>query len=128
MTNDHSRSKRKSTGGRLTRHRKKRKHELGSEEINTEIGERKTKKIRTQGGNKKIRTLQTNKVTVSDPETGKTEVTKITNVVENQANPHFVRRNIITKGAIIETEKGKAKVKNRPGQEGIVNAVLLKNQ
>ena len=36
-----------------------------------------------------------------------------------------VRRNILTKGAIIETDAGKAKITNRPGQEGTVNAVLV---
>jgi small subunit ribosomal protein S8e len=33
--------------------------------------------------------------------------------------------NVITKGAIIETEKGLAKVVSRPGQDGVVNAVLI---
>jgi small subunit ribosomal protein S8e len=35
------------------------------------------------------------------------------------------RRAIITKGAIIETSKGNARVTSRPGQCGIINAVLL---
>ncbi|MEK6949175.1 MAG: 30S ribosomal protein S8e, partial [Nanoarchaeota archaeon] len=43
----------------------------------------------------------------------------------NPANRHFVRRNIMTKGAIIETEKGKARITSRPGQDGAVNAVLI---
>ena len=47
-------------------------------------------------------------------------------VSENTADRHFVRHNIITKGAIVMTSKGKAKVTNRPGQEGIINAVLVK--
>ena len=46
-------------------------------------------------------------------------------VIENTANPNYVRQNIITKGSVIETEKGKAKVTSRPGQHGVVNAVLL---
>ncbi|MDO5821049.1 MAG: 30S ribosomal protein S8e, partial [Methanobrevibacter sp.] len=33
--------------------------------------------------------------------------------------------NIITKGAIVETEIGNAKVTSRPGQDGIINGVLL---
>jgi small subunit ribosomal protein S8e len=36
-----------------------------------------------------------------------------------------VRRNIVTKGAIIETDAGQARVVSRPGQDGQVNAVLL---
>ena len=46
-------------------------------------------------------------------------------VLENGANSHFVRRNIITKGAIVETEIGKAKITPRTGQKGIVNGVLI---
>lgn len=61
-----------------------------------------------------------------DPETNKVEVAEILNVVENRANPHFVRRNIITKGAIVETSKGLAKVTSRPGQHGILNGILIK--
>ena len=36
-----------------------------------------------------------------------------------------MRRNIINKGAIIDTGLGKAKVTSRPGQTGIVSAILL---
>ena len=46
-------------------------------------------------------------------------------VVENPANPNYARRNIITKGAVIETSAGEARVTSRPGQSGQVNAVLL---
>ena len=49
----------------------------------------------------------------------------ILDVVENKANPNFVRRNIITKGAIVETSKGNAKVTSRPGQSGVISGVLL---
>lgn len=126
MAKDHSRSKRKSTGGRLTRHQKKKKHEIGSEKTNTRIGEQSIKKIRTRGGNNKTRALKTNEVNITDPEEGEAKKAEIKNVIENKANPHYIRRNIITKGAVIETTEGKAKVTNRPGQEGIVNAVLLK--
>ena len=49
---------------------------------------------------------------------------KIISVAENKASRHFLRRNIITKGAVIETELGKAKVTSRPGQHGVINAVL----
>jgi small subunit ribosomal protein S8e len=51
--------------------------------------------------------------------------TEITNVVENPADPNYARRNIITRGALIETSEGTAKVTSRPGQDGQVNAVLV---
>jgi ribosomal protein S8E len=51
---------------------------------------------------------------------------KIVTVKKNAANPNYVQRNIINKGAMIQTEAGLAKVTSRPGQDGNVNAVLVK--
>ncbi|HIH61469.1 MAG: 30S ribosomal protein S8e [Synergistetes bacterium] len=120
------RSKRKPTGGRLKKSRGKRKYELGRESAETRIGERKMRIIRTMGGNRKFRLVTDTHINVVDPETNKVDVAEILNVVENRANPHFVRRNIITKGAIVETSKGLAKVTSRPGQHGILNGILIK--
>ncbi|MEM5832609.1 MAG: 30S ribosomal protein S8e, partial [Candidatus Aenigmatarchaeota archaeon] len=39
--------------------------------------------------------------------------------------PLYERRKIITKGAIIKTEIGLAKVTSRPSQHGVVNAILI---
>jgi small subunit ribosomal protein S8e len=36
--------------------------------------------------------------------------------------------NIITMGAVIETEIGNARVVSRPGQHGTINAVLIKGK
>ena len=119
-------SRRKTTGGRLRFHRGKRKTEIGREQQVTVIGKESNKKVRTRGGNTKFRILTTSTVNVYDPKSKKTMKTQIKTVLENPANPHYVRRNIITKGAIIETDKGKAKVTSRPGQHGIINAILIK--
>jgi len=119
-------SKRKPTGGRLKKNRGKRKYELGREAAETRIGERKIRTIRTRGGNRKLRLVTDTRINVVDPDTNKVEVAEILNVVENRANPHFVRRNIITKGAIVETSKGIARVTSRPGQHGILNGILIK--
>jgi small subunit ribosomal protein S8e len=62
---------------------------------------------------------------VIDPRTGQATKAKILTVSENPADPHFVRRNVLTKGAIIETELGRARVTSRPGQAGTIDAVLL---
>ena len=51
--------------------------------------------------------------------------TKITGVMESRDNRNFARLGIITKGAVINTELGKARVTNRPGQEGSINAMLI---
>jgi ribosomal protein S8E len=55
----------------------------------------------------------------------RTVVSAIETVVENTASGHYVRRNIITKGAVIKTAAGNARVTSRPGQDGVINAVLI---
>jgi len=119
-------SRRKKTGGILRKNRKKKKYEMGRERLNLTIGKEKKKFIRTKGGGTKLRLLSVDYVNITDPKTKKTTKEKIKTVVENPANPNYVRRNIITKGSIIDTEKGKAKVTSRPSQSGIINAVLIK--
>jgi small subunit ribosomal protein S8e len=119
-------SVRKSTGARAKTNRNKRKMEFGREAAETKIGDRKIKKIRTKGGNEKIRLTIEQKINVVNPETKKVDLAEITSVVENHANSHFVRRNIITKGAVVETSLGKVRVTSRPGQDGIINGTIIK--
>jgi len=118
-------SLKKPSGGRAKLNRNKRKFELGKDAAETKIDARKIKKIRTRGGNEKIRLKNDNHINVVDPKTNKMQVAEILSVVENEANIHFVRRNIITKGAIIETSLGKVRVTSRPGQHGMINGVLI---
>lgn len=120
-----SRPKRKVSSGIYHKARAKRKYELGREPTLTKLGETRPKKQRTIGGNFKTKLLRAEFANVSDPKAKTIKKTKITKVLENPANPNYVRRNIITKGTIIDTELGKAKVTSRPGQEGTVNAVLI---
>ena len=120
-------SRRSRTGRRIRNAQGKRKFEIGREMHLTTIGEPKTKDVRTKGNNKKTRALTANVVYVVDQKTNKTTKTEITSVVENQANIHYIRRNIINKGAIIDTKLGKAKITSRPGQSGTINAILLAN-
>jgi small subunit ribosomal protein S8e len=118
-------SKRSKTGRRIRYARGKKKFEIGRERHLTTIGPTTLKKVRTKGGNSKTRAKTTNVAYVVNPENKKTTKTEIVSVVENKANIHYVRRNIINKGAIIETKLGKAKVTSRPGQSGIINAILV---
>lgn len=118
-------SLRKNTGGRSKSNRNKRKIEFGRDPAETKIGDRKYKKIRAKGGNNKIRLTNENQINVVDPKKNKVQTTKILNVIENSANIQFVRRNIINKGAVVETNLGKVKVTSRPGQHGIINGVLV---
>ncbi len=118
------RSNRKATTGRYHNGRKKRQSELGRLPTMTKVGETRAKTERVRGGNEKQRVLQSNTVNLFD---GKKYVkATIKRVVENLANRNFIRRNIITKGAIVETDKGNAKITSRPGQSGSLNAVLVK--
>ena len=119
------RSNRKATGGRYKRPKVKRMARFERLAMNTKITETKAKSVRTIGGNVKQKLLGANKANIFDTKTKKHEFVEITKAVENPANRHYVRRNMLTKGAIVETAKGKAKVTSRPGQEGMVNATLI---
>ncbi|MDD3041697.1 MAG: 30S ribosomal protein S8e [Methanosarcinaceae archaeon] len=117
-------SRRTVTGGKVTSSRGKRKFEIGRESADTRISETKRKNISTRGGNRKVRLLQCDVANVTNPKDGKTVPATIENVIGNDANKHYIRRNILTKGSVIKTSLGLAKVTSRPGQEGVVNAVL----
>lgn len=121
----HGRSKTKPSGKKIRPSRHKKKYELGYPPTETKLGARRLKIVAARGNTTKQKLLQGNVANILDPKTGKCKTGKITTVSENAANPHFVRRNIMTKGAVIQTELGKARVTNRPGQEGCINAVLL---
>ncbi len=125
MALTNKRSKRKVTGGRYKGFRKKRVKEIRRLPILTKLSERVVKTLRGIGGNKKQVTQSTNIANVYDTKEKKYKKATIKGIVENPANRHFARRNILTKGAIIDTDLGKAKVTSRPGQGGTVNAVLV---
>jgi small subunit ribosomal protein S8e len=122
------RSLRKPTGGRIWAKKEKRKSEMGREFIEVRLAPTRLEHLRTSGGGEKLRLLSSDVANVTDPKTGKTTKTKILSVLENPADRHFVRRNVLTKGALIETELGRARVTGRPGQHGSVNAVLLESK
>ena len=121
----HGRSVRLETGGRIHKARGKRRSEIGRAPAETHIGEPRRRIIRTRGGNRKIRALRAEIASISDPKTGETKQAKIETVEENTANPNYVRRNLLTKGAIIKTDLGRARIVSRPGQDGVICAVLI---
>lgn len=126
MAKQTTRPRRKVSGARYIGYRKKKAYELSGTPTLTKLGPEKNKTTRILGGNKKTRLLHTNIINLYDPKTKKYKKTQIKTVIENPANRQFIRRNILTKGAIVETEAGKAKITSRPGQEGTLNAVLIK--
>ena len=118
-------SRRKTTGGLRRPNRKKRRSEIGREKLFTSVGEQKAFQIRTRGGNSKMRLVHASMANAVDPSSGKVSSTNITSVLENSANRNYVQRNFLNKGAIVQTELGRARVTSRPGQDGVVNVVLL---
>ena len=125
MAQWHGTSHRKSSGGRKVKSRGKRSTEISSERQYCAIGEPKRKIYRKTGGNTLVRVLSENMVSVNDPKTGKTNRTEIITVVENPSNPNYVRRNILVKGAIVETDIGRVCITSRPGKDGVINGVLM---
>jgi small subunit ribosomal protein S8e len=117
--------KRKLTGGRKRAYRVKRNYEKGAFPAETTLGEPKRKNARGHGGNIKVKALSAKHASVTDPKSGKTEKTEILRVVRNSANVDYNRRGVITRGAEIETSLGLARVTSRPGNDGVINAVLL---
>lgn len=117
--------KRKASGGRKRAYRMKRRFERGSFPAETTLGELKKKVSRRRRGNVKIRLLGATHANVSNPFTGKTEKAEILRVIRNPANVDYDRRRVITKGTIIETPLGTARVTSRPGQDGVINAILV---
>lgn len=122
-----NRNKRKKTGGRRHHFRGKRAFEMGSDPAETIVGEQRLGRQRARGGNLKLRSLAVNYANVTDKTTGKSQRTEIRAVIKNPANVDYQRRGVITKGAILDTPLGQAVVTSRPGQNGIVNAILIQS-
>lgn len=116
---------RKPTGGRYKHFRKVRKYEIARLPASTTIGKLSLKVQRLKGGGSKAKVLSSSIANILDQKSGKYTQATIKLVKENAANREFARRNIITKGAIIETDLGPARVTSRPGQSGTINAVLV---
>ena len=127
MAKWHLRSERKPTGGALNKLRKKRRSDRGFKFLETKVGEVSFKIKRGKAGIKKVRLVSSNTINVSDKK-GKITKTKIMTVVENPANPHYVRRNVMTKGSIVKTEMGLARITSRPSQHGVVNGILIEEK
>jgi small subunit ribosomal protein S8e len=114
---------RKITGGKYRKSRKKKLYEIPGQQILVRLGEEKRKTVRVTGGNKKTFLIKAGFINVKVGE--KTKKVKIINVLETPSNRFLARQNVITKGAILQTEIGKVKVTNRPSQEGMLNGILI---
>ena len=117
--------KRKITGG--IRHPLKTRQKFQMDRYPNEalIGDQETSTRKTRGNNRKTALKTVSHVNLV-LDNAKIKRSKIIRVLENATNNDYQRRGIITKGAILETENGKCKVVSRPGQDGIINATLVK--
>lgn len=114
---------RKISGGRYKKNRKKRLHELPGQTRNVKLGKTKRKMEKVLGRNKKNYLLKANMINVKIG--NKIEKLEIKNVIETPSNRFLARQNILSKGTIVQTDKGKVKITNRPSQEAMVNGVLV---
>ena len=117
---------RKISGGKYHLNRKKKLYERQNQERHVILGDTKRKIMRIKGGNTKTVLLKTNFANVCV--NGKIQKAEIKNVVETPQNKFFARQNRLMKGAIVDTSLGKAKITNRPTQEGCINAILVINK
>ncbi len=114
----------KITGGVRHPLRIRRKYETDRYPNEAVTGAQVTITRRTRGSNRKtaLKTIDFANLVTED----KVKKVKITKVLDNTTNNDYKRRGIITKGAILETEGGKCRVVSKPGQHGVVNAILVK--
>ena len=114
---------RKTTGGKYRKQRKSKLYEYHGFERSATLGTTKRKQLRMHGGASKTILLKENQANILVGK--KIQRTEIINVEATPQNKFLARQNRLMKGAIIETSVGKARITNRPSQEGQVNAVLL---
>lgn len=112
------------TGGKRVKFRDKKLAHVGGVFAATKVADKDERvAVRGRGGTLKTKIKRALFVNVKAKD-GKMAKTKILGVLESH-NPEYVRQNIITKGAVLNTEVGKVKVTNRVGQDGVVNGVAV---
>ncbi len=114
-----TRTGRKKTGGKYVRRRKKKAYETKGQNRVVKLGDEKRKPLRVRGANKKTVMLKGKIINIAG------QKLEIKNVLETPSNRFLARQNILTKGTIVETTKGKARITNRPSQEGMINGILV---
>jgi small subunit ribosomal protein S8e len=117
---------RKFTGGRKVAMRDRRKFEIDRYPNEAVMGTMEIVSRRIRGNNAKNALKTAEFANVVDPVSKKVVRARILQVAKNSANKDYERRGVITKGALLETESGTARVVSRPGQDGTVNAILQK--
>ena len=115
----------KITGGKRHPLKTRQKFQIDRYPNEALMGDQETATRKTRGDNRKTALKTVSHINLVMPDS-KTKRTKIVRVLENPTNNDYQRRGVITKGAILETDDGKCKVISRPGQCGVINAILVK--
>ena len=118
-----TRKGKKISGGKYIKNRKKKLCERPGQKRIIKLGEEKRKSLRLRGGSQKTVLLKAKFINIKKDK--KIQKTEIKNVLETPSNRFLARQNILTKGTIVETALGNARITNRPTQEGSVNGVLI---
>lgn len=119
----HTKKVKSGTGGRRRKSRDKKLAHAGGTFTGTKTADKDDRvKKRKRGGGPGLKLKKALSVSVVTKEGAKKA--KIVKVIESH-NPEYVRMNIITKGAVLETDVGKVRVTNRVGQDGVINGVLV---
>ncbi len=116
---------RKLTGAKYKRPKKRKLTGRQSQARVVKLGDERTKLLKTRGGAKKLVSLTQKMANITSKTKKSSKKLEIKNVLETPSNRFLARQNILVKGAIIETELGKARITNRPSQEGNVQAVII---
>jgi small subunit ribosomal protein S8e len=119
-------TKNSGNGKRRIKFRDKKRSEVGNYFSATKLSDANvTSGVRRRGGNRGVKLKRAAFANLLLKDGKSYKKAKITGVLESPDNRNFARQNIITKGAIIETDAGKAVVLNSPGTDGAINARLV---
>jgi small subunit ribosomal protein S8e len=117
--------KSKLTGGMSHPSRGRRAYERDGYALEPVVGPTARRTFRTRGGSPRTGIVFADTANVAGA-SGKVTKVKILSVKHSPAKRDYERRGVITKGAIIMTDAGEARVTSRPSDDGVVNAVLTK--
>ena len=99
-----SRHRRRSTGGRMPVHQKKRKFEMARQPAMTKLGAKQVRQVRGRGGNYKFRALRLDQGNFTWSSEAFSAKARILDVVYNATNNELVRTKTIVKNSIVQVD------------------------
>jgi small subunit ribosomal protein S8e len=99
-----SKLKHRKTGGAMPIHQKKRKFEMGRQNSNTKLGDKKVVTVRCRGGNLKRRALRINEGNFCWVSEKVARKSKIVEILYNATHNELVRTQRVVKGCIVAVD------------------------